>query len=365
VSPQTPSIDRQRERRAWVEVDLGALVENARTIARVSGAPLLPVIKADAYGLGAVGAARALEALDPWGYAVATVEEGAELREAGIDRRVLVFAPAQISWFADYARHRLTPVFDDLPALRAWRAQGGGAFHLEVDTGMSRTGVRPDVLDAWREVLDTPSFEGCFTQFHSADRDLDATTAQWTRLTEVVRGLPRRPAVVHAANSAAALRGTAFAGDLVRPGLFLYGGAPGTGLPEGKPVARVEARVVSVRRVAAGDGVSYGATWHAPRATTIATLGIGYADGVRRALARSSDAHVLLNGARHPYAGAVTMDLTMIDVGDAPVARGDVATLLGGDGARMITLAQVGAWCEESQYVVLTALGRRLPRVPV
>jgi len=365
VSSQPLSTDGQPQHRAWVEVDFGALAENARTIARVSGAPLIPVIKADAYGLGAVAAARALEAVDPWGYAVATVEEGAELRGGGVTRRVLVFAPAQASEFPDYERHRLTPVFDYLPALRAWRSRSAGAFHVEIDTGMSRTGVRPGDLGEWREALNTPSFEGCFTQFHSAHRDLDATTAQWGRLTQAIRGLARPPGLVHAANSAAALRGSTFAGDAVRPGLFLYGGAPGSGLPEGKPVARVRARVVSVRRVAAGDSVSYGATWRAPRATTIATLGIGYADGVRRALSASREAHVVLNGARRPYAGTVTMDLTMLDVGDAPVERGEVATLLGGDGAEVITLGQLAAWCGESQYVILTALGRRLARVPV
>lgn len=348
-----------------MEVDFGALVENARTIARVSGAPLLPVIKADAYGLGAVGAAKALESLDPWGYAVATVEEGAELRAAGIGRRLLVFAPAQAPSFPDFERHRLTPVFDHLPALREWRARGDGAFHLEVDTGMSRTGVRPEDLGEWRDLLDTPSFEGCFTQFHSAHKDLGATTTQWERLTEAVRTFARRPLVVHAANSAGALRGRRFAGDAVRPGLFLYGGAPGAGLPEGKPVARVQARVLSVRRIAAGDSVSYGATWHAARATTIATLGIGYADGVRRSIVRDAEAHVLVNGVRFPYAGTVTMDLTMIDVGAARVERGDVATVLGAAEREVITLAQVAAWSQESQYVILTGLGPRLARLPV
>lgn len=341
------------------------MVENARAIARVSGAPLIPVVKADAYGLGAVGAAKALEVLDPWGYAVATVEEGAELRGAGIDRRLLVFAPAGSPSFAEYERHRLTPVFDHLPALREWRARGDAAFHLEIDTGMSRTGVRPETLSEWRDLLDTPSFEGCFTQFHSAHKDVGATAAQWEQLAQAVGRLLRRPPVVHAANSAGALRGRSFAGDAVRPGLFLYGGAPGAGLPEGKPVACVRARVLSTRRIAAGDSVSYGATWRAARATTIATLGIGYADGVRRSLSRSREAHVLLNGARHAYAGTITMDLTMIDVGDAGVERGDVATLLGGDGAEVITLGQMAAWCEESQYAILTGLGRRLARVPV
>jgi alanine racemase len=350
--------------RAWVNVDLGALVKNARTLARIAGVPLVPVVKADGYGLGAVAVAQALEAVDPWGFCVATVDEGAALRAAGVGRRLLVFAPAQAAWFPAYQRHRLTPVFDHLPALREWRSHGDGPFHLEIDTGMSRTGVRPEHLGEWRDVLDTPSFEGCFTQFHSAHRDLEATAAQWEQLTQAVRGLARRPVVIHAANSAGALRGRTFAGDAIRPGLFLYGGGPGAGLPEGNPVVRVQARVLSVRRIAAGDSVGYGATWRASRPTTIATLGIGYADGVRRSVVRSPDAHVLVKGVRYPYAGVVTMDLTMIDVGDTVVELGDVATLLGADGGEVITLAQLAAWADESQYVVLTGLGPRLPRVP-
>lgn len=354
-----------REQRAWVDVDFDAIVENARTIARVSGAPLIPVIKADAYGLGAVGAAKALESLDPWGYAVATVEEGAALRAAGIGRRLLVFSPAHSSRFPEFDRHQLTPVFDHLPALREWRARGNTPFHVEIDTGMSRTGVRPENLGEWRGALDTPAFEGCFTQFHSAHKDVDATTAQWESLLRAVRAMPRRPAVVHAANSAGALRGKGYAGDAVRPGIFLYGGDPGKGLPEGRAVAHVRSRVLSVRRIAAGDSVGYGATWHAAKATTIATLGIGYADGVRRSVVKSGEAYVLMKGARYPYAGVITMDLTMIDVGDAKVELGDVVTLLGADGGELITLARHASWCQESQYVILTGLGPRLPRVPV
>lgn len=354
-----------RDQRAWVDVDFDAIVENARAIARVSGAPLIPVIKADAYGLGAVGAAKALEVLDPWGYAVATVDEGAVLRAAGIGRRLLVFSPAHAALFPEFDRLQLTPVFDHLPALGAWRAHGDAPFHVEIDTGMSRTGVRPESLGAWRQALDTAAFEGCFTQFHSAHKDIGATTAQWEKLLQAVRAMPRRPTVVHAANSAGALRGKGFAGDAVRPGIFLYGGDPGTGLLEGKPVAHVRSRVLSVRRIAPGDSVGYGATWHAPRATTIATLGIGYADGVRRSVVKSGEAYVLMKGARFPYAGVITMDLTMIDVGDAEVERGDLATLLGAEGGELITLAKHASWCQESQYVILTGLGPRLPRVPV
>jgi alanine racemase len=351
--------------RSWVNVDHGALLENARTVARVAGVPLLPMIKAGGYGVGATHVMHALQGLDPWGYGVASIEEGAELRDLGWKRwRLVVFSPAQPQWFPAYEHHRLTPVFDNADALRKWLGRNGGPFHLEIDTGMSRTGVRPEALSEWMELLDTPSFEGCFTQFHSADRDEPATAKQWEKLTQAVESMRRRPALVHASNSAGALRGKKFAGDLIRPGLFLYGGAPGDGLPEGRPVAHVHAQVLSVRRIAAGDTVSYGATWMAPRATTVATLGIGYADGVRRAISRARDAFVLLNGKHYPYVGVITMDLIMIDVGDDPVERGEVATLLGGSGEQCITLRQYAEWSEESQYAILTGLGRRLNRMP-
>src|SRR6266511_171480 len=133
---------RQAPPRAWIEVNLAAVVENARTVARVAGTRLLPVVKANAYGVGAVAVSKALEALDPWGYGVATVEEGAELRAAGITRPVLVLMPAQPSWFSEFDRSRLTPVLGDALAISEWTARGERPFHLEIDTGMGRSGVR-------------------------------------------------------------------------------------------------------------------------------------------------------------------------------------------------------------------------------
>jgi alanine racemase len=355
----------EREHRAWVTVDLTALVENARTVARVAGVRLLPVVKANGYGLGARAAARALEALDPWGYGVATVEEGAELRADGITRPLLVFSPAQPQLFAAFDEHRLTPVFEDAAAIREWTARGARPFQVEIDTGMARTGVRWDAIATLREVLDTPSFEGCFTQFHSADRDVASVREQAERFQRSVATLSRPPAIRHMANSAAALRGAVFAADLVRPGLFLYGGAPAVDVPAGRAVMKLQARVVSIRQLQAGDQVSYNATWTAPRPTTVATLGIGYADGPRRALSRAAGAHVLLNGKRCPYVGTVTMDLTMVDVGTASVQIGDVATLVGTVEGGTISLPQFAGWCEDAQYTVLTGLGPRLPRVYV
>nr|MBA3344768.1 alanine racemase [Gemmatimonadales bacterium] len=235
--------------RAWVDVDLGALAANARTLAGICGSRLLPMVKANGYGLGAVPVARALEALDPWGYGVATVEEGAELRRAGISRPILVVSPLHSSAIESYLAHDLRPTVGDVGALSAWCRQSSRPFHLEIDTGMSRGGMRwqdEPALDAAAAVLQNAvGWEGVFTHFHSADANPASADVQWERFQGALGRLPRRPPLVHAANSAAALRGRCFAGDLVRPGIFLYGGAAGGAAP--RPVAALRARVLAVR----------------------------------------------------------------------------------------------------------------------
>src|SRR3989441_924499 len=201
---------------------------------------------------------------------------------------------------------------------------------------MGRSGVRWDEIACVRDALDTPAFEGCYTQFHSADRNDGSIDVQTDRFRRAVAQLKRRPALLHVANSAGALRGRRYAFDLVRPGVFLYGGSPGAGLPEPRPVVRVRARVVSVRHVRAGESVSYGALWTAPRQTTVATLGIGYADGLRRSLGLSGRGAVLLRGRRCPIIGAVTMDLCMVEVEDLRVQVGDGGSDTLGNVARAV-----------------------------
>src|SRR5687767_701144 len=313
--------------RAWVEVDLAALVENARTVARAAGTRLLPVVKANAYGVGAVAVSRALEPLDPWGYGVATIEEGAELRAAGITRPILVFMPPRAQLFDEYDRLHLTPALGDAGSILEWTTRGEHPFHLEIDTGMGRSGVRWDEVDELGAAIDTPSLQGCYTQFHSADRADGSAEWQLEQFLSAVERLPRRPALLHVANSAAALRGKQFAFDLVRPGVYLYGGSPGDGLPQPKPVVSVRARVLSVRRVRKGESVSYNASWLAPHDTVVATLGIGYADGIRRLI--GGKARVLLRGKRCPIVGLVTMDMALVETGTLEVQVGDAATIVG------------------------------------
>ncbi|HEY6092950.1 MAG TPA: alanine racemase [Gemmatimonadales bacterium] len=348
--------------KAWVEVDVDALVDNARTVAKIAGTRLLPVVKANAYGVGAVLVSKALEPLDPWGYGVATIEEGAELRAAGITRPILVFMPARAQFFDDYDRHQLTPALGDAGSILEWTTRGDRPFHVEIDTGMGRSGVRWDEVDELGEAVDTPSFEGCYTHFHSAERQDGSAEAQLERFLGAVARLPRRPTLLHVANSAAALRGKQFAFDLVRPGIFLYGGVAAEGLAEPRPVVSVRARVLSVRRIKRGESVSYNASWTAARDTVIATLRCGYADGLRRTLGPSG-ASVLLRGQRRPIVGFVQMDMALVETGTLEVQVGDIATIVGEDAKQRITLKELADWSGELQHEFLTGLGARLPRV--
>ncbi len=348
-----PSITNPPER-AWADIDLGALKANARTVARISGARLLPMVKANAYGLGAIPVVRALETLDPWGYGVATIDEGVELRTAGITRPVVVFAPLQAALVSRYLTDALRPTIGDAAALAAWLAQGSAPFHLEVDTGMSRSGFRWTGDAGWREQLrEATGFEGCFTHFHSPEEDAASVHRQWQRFQQALEALPRRPALVHAANSAAALQGARYAGDLVRPGIFLFGGDAGGPAPE--TVVRLRAPVVATRVVRSGDSVSYGGSWIAPRDTRVATLAIGYADGMLRSL--SNQGAVELHGHLAPVVGRVTMDFTMVAT-EVAAEPGDVATVYGG----LVSLDEQARRAGSISYELLTSLGPRVTR---
>lgn len=355
MNPSNESTDPLRAR---LVVDLSALRQNAATIRDISGSRLLPMVKANGYGLGAVAIARALEPLEPWGFGVATSEEGAELRAAGITRPILAFTPLPPPRQEELLRSDLRPALGDLDALRAWIARGTAPFHLEIDTGMSRNGLRWDDAAGIRAAADlaagAPGWEGVFTHFHSAETDLAATRLQWDRFRDVLRAFPRRPGLVHAANSAAALRGQEFAGDLVRPGIFLYGGSAGGEPP--RPVASLRAPVVALRGVKPGDPVSYNAEWRARSPATIATIAAGYADGVPRSLGNRGVIEV--NGRHLPIAGRVTMDMTMV-LAEPGVEVGQEAILWGGS----VSLDEQAARAGTISYELLTSLQRRVARV--
>ncbi|MDQ3136254.1 MAG: alanine racemase [Gemmatimonadota bacterium] len=351
--------------RAWVDVDLGALAANARTLAGLTGTRLLPMVKANGYGLGAVAVARALEPLEPWGYGVASTDEGAALRRAGISRPILAVSPLLPAAIDMHLADDIRPTIGDPATLDLWCRRTDRPFHVEIDTGMGRAGIcwhdGAALIAAAALLHEAPGWEGIFTHFHSADADPGSATTQWDRLQGVLTALPRRPPLVHAANSAGALQGGRFAADLIRPGIFLYGGGAGHAIVP-VPVAALRARVLAVRQVRARDTVSYGATWRAPGPTTIATVGMGYADGFPRSTREDAPPvparRIELNGRLAQVVGRVTMDMTMIDVGEGQASPGDVATVYGG----RVSLDQQAAAAGTIAYEMLTGLGARVPR---
>ena len=347
--------------RAWLDVDLSALVRNARRFQELIDAPLLPMVKAEAYGLGALPVTRALEAVEPWGYGVATIPEGMALRSGGIHRPVLVFTAMLPEGIAATRAARLTPVIGDLAALEAWLAVDAGDFHIEIDTGMSRHGFRWHDSDTMPALMDRlracEGFQGIFTHFHSADSDVVATREQAERFQAVVAALPRRPPLVHLSSSAGAQGGGSYGADLARPGIFLYGGHAGTLIPE--PVAALRTRVIATRRLRPGDTVSYGAEAVVESATTIATLAIGYADGIPRALAGTG--LIELQGQLMHLTGRVTMDMIMVAIGEAwenQVKVGDTATIFGG----RVSLDEQAARAGTISYDLLTSISPRVDR---
>jgi len=347
--------------RARVEIDLGALQRNGAAIARRAGVPLLPMIKADAYGVGAAAAVRALDVLEPWGYGVATVVEGEELRELGVARPLVVFTPLLEHELGRARSARLTPTLGFPSEIEAWRRAGGGAWHLSIDTGMSRAGIPWRQVDEIRHLTELAPPEGAFTHFHSAELDDGTIEAQERRFRDAIASLPSRPRLLHTANSAAIAREGRSNWDLVRPGIFLYGVGSGRSAElQPEPVVNLRAPIVEIRNLEAGDTVSYGATLRVERAARIATLSVGYADGYPRSL--SEHGSVLVGGTLAPVAGTITMDMTMIDVTTVRCEVGDVATLIGRAGDTVLTVERVADDAGMSPYELLTGLRSRAER---
>ncbi len=373
-SPEDPGT------RAWLEVDLAALTRNTQRVAdHVAPARLVPMVKADAYGLGAIRVARTLDRLEPCAFGVATPPEGAELRRGGIERRVIVFAPSAAFEASELLESRLEGAALSLESLRKLaeraRAEAGHIpVHLEVDTGMGRAGLPASAAGAWAPEVASilagggVSLASVYTHFHSAAADPAATRAQLARLRGAISSLKAigiDVPLLHAANSDAVMVDPQYHLDLVRPGIYLYGGRRGAGiggsLADPESVARVRARVLEVRDLAPGSTVSYGATYTTKGVERLATLGIGYADGLSWRLSNRGQA--LIHGIRVPIRGSVCMDVTSVDVSSVSgVEPSDVATLLGRDGTEEITPADFAETAGTIEYEVLTAIGRRLPR---
>jgi alanine racemase len=355
--------------RAEARIDLGRLAANFRAVAAYAGKPLLGVVKADAYGHGAPRVARALEGLGAPMLAVAYPDEAVAVRRAGATVPLLVLAGCRPGEQARFAELDLTPVVGspltlDGAVLLA-RLRGTASAHLKVDTGMARLGFPAEaaVHAAERLAEAGVELEGLMTHLASADEDGDVTDAQLDRFDAVVSDLAGRgyrPRWVHASNSAG-LSYPRPSHTLVRPGLLLYGLRPRPNAPhlDVRPVMTLAARIALVRDVATGAPVSYGGRWTAPRPSRIATISIGYADGVPRTEDMSKTGYVTIRGQRAPIVGTVCMDYLMADVTElGAVGAGDEAVVFGDapDAWEIASRAGTNAW------QVLTAVGPRVPR---
>ncbi|MGZ8513988.1 MAG: alanine racemase [Candidatus Limnocylindrales bacterium] len=374
-------------RTAWLEIDLDALVANLRLLGRLAGpgVPVRPVVKADAYGHGAVPVARALEAAGADGFCVATMDEALELRTGGLERPILVLYPVPVAWVAEAARGRIAvtasdPVLLDqlLAAATTLAPDSLLDVELEIETGLGRGGFTDAAaVSAAGRITGTPGcrLRGLWTHLQAVE-DLGGTGTQVERFEAVVNGiedagvdLPPR----HVAASGALLIDGAAAYDGVRPGLAVYGVMPdelrevgiSTAISDSlRPVMSLVARPVRVAELPAGWGISYGPSFRTSRPSRIATLPIGYADGWSRQL--SNRAAAIVRGRRVPLVGNVAMDAVMVDVTDVPgppVTVADEFVLLGSDGGERITVAELAQERTTNSWEVVSGMARRLPRV--
>jgi alanine racemase len=384
----------ERWRPAWADIDLDAVRHNASLLVRVSApAALCAVVKADGYGHGAVPVAEAaLEGGATW-LAVALVEEGVSLRQAGIGAPVLLLSEPPVEAMAEAVARRLVPtVYTDggLEALSRVVEAGGHpplAVHLKVDTGMHRVGADPaEAPGLAASIAADPrlTLGAVWTHLAVAEGagrvDREFTAVQLERFEATLAGLAgagHRPPMTHVANSAGAIGVPAARHDLVRCGIALYGVAPTPALADGiasacggerlEPVLSLRTRVTSVRDLDAGERPSYGRRRPLERRSTVATAPVGYADGVPRRLF-DEGGEVLIRGIRRPLAGTVTMDQVVIDcgpVGSAPVAVGDEVVLLGRQGGEEITADEWAGLLGTISYEVLCGIGPRVPRLGV
>jgi alanine racemase len=356
-------------------VNLDAIQSNLRAIQALVGRTVIAVVKANAYGHGAVPVARALEAAGASMLACADIEEGVMLRGAGIEVPILVFGALSVSDLDGVFAHRLTPTISTpgaATALASAAAARGGAVgcHLKVDTGMNRLGFRHDNLGrTMPAVLGSPhlTIEAVYTHFATADQPespfLEEQRGRFDRAVAALgaqglRGVPR-----HAANSAAVLRDTRTWYDAVRPGLLLYGIVPPPLAAADlalRPALSLTSRIVAVKGIRAGEGLGYGLRWTADGPRTIAIVPAGYADGLDTRL--SGRGAVLIRGRRMPIVGAVSMDMLTVDVTGVDVSPGDDVVIIGRQEDEEITAREMAAAIGTMPWEVVCRLGARIAR---
>jgi len=366
-------------RPTWVEIDQAAIRANLRGIKALVGPerPVMAVIKAEAYGHGASSVAKLAQAEGIAWFGVALPEEGIALRQAGVDGNILVFAPCLPEQARAFCAYDLvaTITSGESAALFSQEMIRRGQklrAHIKVDTGMGRIGfLAAEGGAAIEKSFSLPglSIEGIYTHFATADAaDLTYARQQLRTFTRLLQELESKGIsfpLKHMANSGGILNLPESYFDMVRAGLILYGMLPSPWCEQGKiklkPAFSLKTKVVFVKRVRAGMGISYGQCYHTRAETTIVTLPIGYADGWSRAL--SGKARVLINGEYYPVVGTICMDQCMVDVGDAPVQVGDEVVLIGEQKGKAITVEEVAAHLNTINYEVVCQISSRVPRI--
>ena len=362
-------------------IDHAAVRWNLRQIKKTIGprVKILSMVKANAYGHGAVEVARTLAKSGSDAFGVATVEEGIELRHAQITQPILVLAGVYLEQVDQFLRNSLTPVIHEAATLRALdqalRARNAKLkIQLEIDTGMGRIGFPPSEIDSWLPLvsqLKALTLDGVFSHFSDAESANEKyTQRQLAQFHQVLRRLESTkifPAASHMAKSAALVTIPASHLTMVRPGLILYGMYPAPQMKKQialKPVLSWRTRIIQLKRSPARTYIGYGRTFVTKRNSLIATLPVGYADGYRRLL--SNHAVVLVRGKRAPVVGRVSMDLTTVDVTDIrKVQQGDEVVLLGRQGAAEISADEMAAWANTISYEIFTSIGARVPRTHI
>jgi alanine racemase len=355
------------------EILLDAIGHNLEVVRSAApGKKVLAVVKADAYGHGVVPVARRLQADGVDGFGVALAEEGIELREAGIDRAILVLNGINGGAHRDIVAAGLTPVLYEISEARAFEAVAGGRpvdVHLKVDTGMGRLGVPlRELTEFLRELRQFPSIRiaGLMTHLSTADSDRSYVAVQvaaFKRAEGLVRRFGHEPSVLHAANSAAVFRHPETHFDWIRPGIAIYG-YPGSSAIDAplRPAMRWRTEVLQLRTLQPGESAGYGRSFRADKPTRLATLPLGYGDGLLRSA--SNRGQVLIHGVRCSIVGNISMDLTTVDVTDVPsVAIGDEALLLGEQGGAVLGARDLATAAGTIPYEVLTNVSRRVPRL--
>lgn len=362
-------------RETLLQVDLGAIRRNAQRLRAMAGVPVMAVVKADGYGHGAAQVARAALEGGASALAVATVEEGLELREQGLQAPILVLGLCTQRAFGPAVEGRLSLSLCRLEQVSALRRAADGVSgepvaQLKLDTGMGRIGVRTpeEAVELWQACRRAGvAVEATFTHLATADvetsegRDyVQEQARRWTAMIDALRaaGFGGR---THAAASAASILYPSLRQDMVREGIALYG----TDISESLGLEEAlcwKTEVVHLKTIPSGESVSYGRRFVASKPTRVATLPVGYADGYRRAL--RDRACVLVRGRRAPVIGTICMDQILVDVSQVPgCALGDEAVLLGRQGGERISSQEMAAWADTINYEIMTGISKRVPRV--